>query len=114
VCERRSPWVRHATGRSKYLKFDGHCHGLSEPWLYRRAGPLDDTRGVVPSSGGMPGSGADDVVMAPWNDAETSERAIFIWENDLFLFTLPGTPRHRRRHRLSPSRPTGFRDHPDS
>ena len=34
--------ARHATGRTKYLKFDGHFHGLTEPWLYRRADPLDD------------------------------------------------------------------------
>src|SRR5829696_7057594 len=34
--------ARHATGRTRYLKFDGHFHGLSEPWLYRRADPLDD------------------------------------------------------------------------
>ena len=33
--------ARHATGRTKYLKFDGHFHGLTEPWLYRRADPLD-------------------------------------------------------------------------
>ena len=55
--------ARHATGRTKYLKFDGHFHGLTEPWLYRRADPLDETSAVVPSSGGVPGSGADDVVM---------------------------------------------------
>ena len=68
--------ARHATGRTKYLKFDGHFHGLSEPWLYRRADPLDDASAVVPSSGGVPASGADDVVMVPWNNVEAFERAI--------------------------------------
>jgi glutamate-1-semialdehyde 2,1-aminomutase len=68
--------ARHATGRTKYLKFDGHFHGLSEPWLYRRDGPLDEQSAVVPSSGGVPASGAVDVVMVPWNDAAAFERAI--------------------------------------
>ena len=68
--------ARHATGRTKYLKFDGHFHGLTEPWLYRRADPLDETSAVVPSSGGVPDSGADDVVMVPWNDVAAFERAI--------------------------------------
>jgi hypothetical protein len=114
VGERRSHWVRHATGRSNYLKVDGHFHGLSEPWLYRCGDPLDDTRAVVPSSGGVPDSGAGDVVMAPWNNVGAFERAISTWENDLFLFTLSGTPRLRKPHRFSSSRPTRFRDHPDS
>src|SRR5829696_2909806 len=35
--------ARHATGRTRYLKFDGHFHGLSEPWLYRRADPLEQS-----------------------------------------------------------------------
>jgi glutamate-1-semialdehyde 2,1-aminomutase len=68
--------ARHATGRTKYLKFDGHFHGLTEPWLYRRADPLDDASAVVPASGGVPLSGADEVVMVPWNDVEAFERAI--------------------------------------
>ncbi len=68
--------ARHATGRTRYLKFDGHFHGLSEPWLYRRDDPLHETSAVVPSSGGVPASGADDVVMVPWNDVEAFERAI--------------------------------------
>ncbi|MGH2614462.1 MAG: aspartate aminotransferase family protein [Thermomicrobiales bacterium] len=68
--------ARHATGRGKYLKFDGHFHGLSELWLYRRDDPRDELSAVVPSSGGVPTSGADDVVMVPWNDAEAFERAI--------------------------------------
>lgn len=68
--------ARAATGRTKYLKFDGHFHGLSEPWLYRRENPLGDDPTVVPSSGGVPPSAADDVVMIPWNDVDAFERAI--------------------------------------
>lgn len=65
--------ARHATGRTKYLKFDGHFHGLAEQWLYRRDG---ETGAVVPSSGGVPPGGADDVVMVAWNDADAFRAAI--------------------------------------
>jgi glutamate-1-semialdehyde 2,1-aminomutase len=68
--------ARHATGRTRYLKFDGHFHGLTEPWLYRRVDPLDDASAVIPSSGGVPQTGADDVVMVPWNDATAFDAAI--------------------------------------
>ena len=68
--------ARHATGRSKYLKFDGHFHGLTEPWLYRHADPLDAASAIVPSSGGVPVAGADDVVMVPWNDVDAFEKAM--------------------------------------
>src|SRR4051794_18995668 len=53
--------ARNATGRTKYLKFDGHFHGLVEQWLYRHDDPLDPDSAIVPSSGGVPTSGADDV-----------------------------------------------------
>jgi glutamate-1-semialdehyde 2,1-aminomutase len=68
--------ARHATGRSKYLKFDGHFHGLTEPWLYRHADPLDAESAIVPSSGGVPEAAADDVVMTPWNDVAAFEAAM--------------------------------------
>ena len=68
--------ARQFTGRSKYLKFDGHFHGLTEPWLYKRADPLDPDSPIVPSSGGVPESGAGDVVMIPFNDVAAFERAI--------------------------------------
>ena len=75
--------ARHATGRSKYLKFDGHFHGLSEPWLYRRADPLGEVQTAVPSSGGVPDAGAADVVMIPWNDDIAFEDAIASHGNEL-------------------------------
>jgi glutamate-1-semialdehyde 2,1-aminomutase len=68
--------ARVATGRTKYLKFDGHFHGLTEPWLYRRADPLSDDPTIVPNSGGVPASGGADVVMIPFNDVDAFERAI--------------------------------------
>src|SRR3954470_6537343 len=68
--------ARHTTSRSKYLKFDGHFHGLTEPWLYRHADPLDAESAIVPSSGGVPKAAADDVVMVPWNDVGAFEAAM--------------------------------------
>ncbi|MFT4039294.1 MAG: aspartate aminotransferase family protein [Thermomicrobiales bacterium] len=70
--------ARNATGRSKYLKFDGHFHGLTEPWLFRPDDPLatGDERQIVPASGGVPESGAADVVMVPWNDVAAFEAAM--------------------------------------
>jgi glutamate-1-semialdehyde 2,1-aminomutase len=68
--------ARQATGRTKFLKFDGHFHGLTEPWLFKRADPTAADDSVVPSSGGVPASMADDVVMVAWNDVDAFERAI--------------------------------------
>src|SRR5215213_11686431 len=68
--------ARNATGRTKYLKFDGHFHGLTEPWLLKHADPLDPDSAIVPSSGGVPASEADDVVMAAWNDVDVFETVI--------------------------------------
>lgn len=59
--------ARATTGRRKYLKFDGHFHGLAEQWLYRRN---TETGEIEPSSGGVPRDGGEDVVMVAWNDAD--------------------------------------------
>jgi glutamate-1-semialdehyde 2,1-aminomutase len=68
--------ARAATGRSKYLKFDGHFHGLTEPWLYRRANPLTDDPTIVANSGGVPADGGADVVMIPFNNVAAFEAAM--------------------------------------
>ena len=68
--------ARNASGRSKYLKFDCHFHGLTEPWLLKHADPLDPESAILPSSGGVPASEADDVVMVAWNDVEAFETAM--------------------------------------
>ncbi len=57
--------ARNATGRTKFVKFDGHYHGLTEMFLFKR----DEGGQVVPSSGGVPASLAADLYMVPWNDA---------------------------------------------
>lgn len=75
--------ARQATGRTKFLKFDGHFHGLTEPWLFKRADPAAAESAIVPSSGGVPASMADDVVMVPWNDVDAFERAIARYGDEL-------------------------------
>ncbi len=68
--------ARAATGRVRFLKFDGQFHGLTEPWLFRRNDPTGDDPAVVPSSAGVPARLADDVVMIAWNDAVAFERVM--------------------------------------
>ncbi len=67
--------ARAATGRQKILKFDGHFHGLSEPFLFKRADPRAESDAVVPSSGGVTAAAAADVVMVPWNDLDAVDAA---------------------------------------
>ncbi len=65
--------ARAATGRAKFLKFDGHFHGLTEPWLHRHEVGTDPASPIIPSSEGVPASMSADVVMIPWNDTEAFE-----------------------------------------
>jgi glutamate-1-semialdehyde 2,1-aminomutase len=64
--------ARHVTGRTKLLKFDGHFHGLTEPFLFK-SGEIGES---VPSSGGVPESWGGEVVMVPFNDVERFDAAI--------------------------------------
>ncbi len=75
--------ARHATGRSKILKFDGHFHGLSEPFLFKRADPTVVDSPVVPSSAGVPASWGAEVVMVPWNDLAALDAALDQHGDDL-------------------------------
>ncbi|WDZ82657.1 aspartate aminotransferase family protein [Micromonospora cathayae] len=68
--------ARGATGRQKILKFEGHYHGWLDAALWSlhpavdAAGPVDSPV-PVPGTGGQQRSSAGDLVIAPWNDAET-------------------------------------------
>jgi glutamate-1-semialdehyde 2,1-aminomutase len=74
--------ARAHTGRTKFLKFEGHYHGWYDPYcLNGHSHPADQlgskenpTR--FPDSEGIPASVFDDVVLAPWNDLETLERIL--------------------------------------
>jgi glutamate-1-semialdehyde 2,1-aminomutase len=65
----------------KILKFDGHFHGLTDTFLFKSG----DRGGgsVVPASGGVPASGAAEVISVPWNDPDTFERAVTTHRGEL-------------------------------
>lgn len=68
--------ARNATGRTKIVKFTGHFHGLTEPFLFKPVADPETAYDVVPSSGGVPGRYGDDAVIVPWNDADAFDRAL--------------------------------------
>ncbi|MGB9236040.1 MAG: aspartate aminotransferase family protein [Terriglobales bacterium] len=71
--------ARAHTGRTRFLKFEGHYHGWYDPYcLNGHSHPAEQlgsrenpTR--FPDSAGIPDSVFDDVVLAPWNDIDTLE-----------------------------------------
>jgi glutamate-1-semialdehyde 2,1-aminomutase len=72
--------ARAHTGRTKFLKFEGHYHGWYDPFLLNahghppeQLGPLEDPA-RIPDSEGIPPATFDDVVLAPWNDITVLER----------------------------------------
>jgi glutamate-1-semialdehyde 2,1-aminomutase len=74
--------ARAHTGRSKFLKFEGHYHGWYDPYLLNshshppgELGPRE-TPTRIPDSKGIPSGTFDDVVLAPWNDVPSLERVM--------------------------------------
>lgn len=68
--------ARSATGRTKVLKFHGHFHGMADTFLFRAGEATTGGGGVVPTSGGVPESGAADVVIVPFNDVAAFDAAL--------------------------------------
>ena len=74
--------ARAHTGRTKFLKFEGHYHGWYDAYCLNghshpaeQLGPRENpTR--FPDSEGIPASVFDDVVLAPWNDLEAFENIL--------------------------------------
>ena len=71
--------ARAHTGRTKFLKFEGHYHGWYDPYCLNghshpaeQLGPRENPA-RFPDSEGIPASVFDDVVLAPWNDLEALE-----------------------------------------
>ena len=71
--------ARAHTGRTKFLKFEGHYHGWYDPYCINchshpaeQLGPKEYPA-RFPDSAGIPESVLDDVVLAPWNDLATLE-----------------------------------------
>jgi glutamate-1-semialdehyde 2,1-aminomutase len=74
--------ARAYTGRSKFLKFEGHYHGWYDPYLLNahshppeQLGPVENPA-RIPDSDGIPPSTFDDVVLAPWNDVTALEHVM--------------------------------------
>lgn len=72
--------ARAATGRWKIMKFEGHFHGYSDPLNFSVAPPIDMAGPPKeptphPESAGIPPDLARDLVVLPYNDVETLERA---------------------------------------
>jgi len=72
--------ARAHTGRTKFLKFEGHYHGWYDPYLLNshthppeQLGP-PELPSRIPDSAGIPAGTFDDVILAPWNDEPTLER----------------------------------------
>ena len=71
--------ARAHTGRTKFLKFEGHYHGWYDPYCLNGHGhpveqlgpPENPTK--IPDSEGIPSSVFDDVIVAPWNDVPKLE-----------------------------------------
>ncbi len=65
--------ARAHTGRDKILKFEGGYHGMSSESLMSLAPKrLENFPLAVPDSAGIPDSVRDSMIIAPFNDAETT------------------------------------------
>ena len=74
--------ARAQTGRTKFLKFEGHYHGWYDPYLLsahphpsRQLGSKESPA-RIPDSRGIPATTFEDVVLAPWNDFSALERVM--------------------------------------
>lgn len=63
--------ARAATGRTRFVRFEGHYHG----WLDNVLVTVDDD-GAALASAGQVASHLDDSVMLPWNDLEALENLL--------------------------------------
>src|SRR5438045_1884828 len=81
--------ARAYTGRTRFLKFEGHYHGWYDPFLLNahshppdQLGPRDNPA-RIPDSDGIPSATFEDVLIAPWNDVTALERVIREHGNEL-------------------------------
>jgi len=76
--------ARAFRGRDKILKFEGGYHGMSD-WALMSLAPRrpGNFPRPVPDSPGIPASAADEVLIAPFNDADAAEALIRARQDEL-------------------------------
>jgi glutamate-1-semialdehyde 2,1-aminomutase len=72
--------ARSATGRNRFIKFEGHFHGYADALNFSVMPPLDQAGPAgapwpYPESSGMPQDAGRDVVVVPFNDPAALEAA---------------------------------------
>ncbi|MDR7522599.1 MAG: aspartate aminotransferase family protein [Armatimonadota bacterium] len=65
--------ARAYTGRPKFIRFSGHYHGWLDEQLVSAHFPVDEKATPRLESAGQCSSSADNVLVAPWNDASALE-----------------------------------------
>ena len=76
--------ARAYTGRGKILKFEGGYHGMSAEALMSLAPTrLENFPRAVPDSAGIPDSVSDNVIVAPFNDADFARSLIEEYADDI-------------------------------
>ena len=74
--------ARAATGRARYLRFEGHYHGWLDNVAFGINGPNEAALGPrehptpVPWTQGLPQGAMDEAVVLPWNDLSLVERTL--------------------------------------
>jgi glutamate-1-semialdehyde 2,1-aminomutase len=74
--------ARAATGRPKFLRFEGHYHGWLDNVAYGIAAPSAEALGPreqphpVPWTEGLPPRGAEEMLLLPWNDLALVEKTL--------------------------------------
>lgn len=81
--------ARAYTGRTKFLKFEGHYHGWYDAYLLNAHSHPPDQLGPrewparIPDSLGIPETTLAEVVLAPWNDTDALDKILANHANEL-------------------------------
>jgi len=73
--------ARGFTGKSKFIKFEGHYHGHADVFL-KKAGSGVATLGIK-QEGGIPAAVTADTIVLPYNDFESVEKEIALNKNEI-------------------------------
>ncbi len=81
--------ARGLTGRSRFIKFEGHYHGWYDDYLvsahphpYSDLGLVSDPI-AIPESSGLPPSALQQAVLVPWNDLDRLEDALKRYRHEI-------------------------------